>query len=170
LDEEAFEDLLSANRIPIGIKNLPYLADACSNDSVMSSASRLDLESQAKLGEIADSLDSFFCEEDPMLLPLSTSEKSSDPHKKSRSRRQSSNGTKRRSKDSVTSDSGTGSQNGGGLDRLVDSNIDPSFLDLLEDELPIVTFDDTPPETLDIIENYDQCTSINLFNRRKKKS
>ena len=56
------------------------------------------------------------------------------------------------------------------MDRLVDSNIDPSFLDLLEDELPIVTFDDTPPDTMEIIDNYDQCTSINLFNRRKKKS
>ena len=56
------------------------------------------------------------------------------------------------------------------MDRLVDSNIDPSFLDLLEDELPIVTFDDSPPDTMEIIDNYDQCTSINLFNRRKKKS
>ena len=56
------------------------------------------------------------------------------------------------------------------MDRLVDSNIDPSFLDLLEDELPIVTFDDTPPDTMELIDNYDQCTSINLFNRRKKKS
>merc|ERR1712051_212457 len=141
----------------------------------MSTSSRLD-ESQAKLGEIADRLDSFFCEDDPILLPsstTSTSDKSSEnsiPGHKKRSRRHSSNGTKRRSKDSVTSDSGTGSQNGGGLDRLVDFNIDPSFLDLLEDELPIVTFDDTPPDTMEIIDNYDQCTSINPFNRRKKKS
>ena len=91
---------------------MPAYLDECSNDSVMSSSSRLD-ESQAKLGEIADRLDSFFCEDDPILLPSSTSstsDKSSEnpnPHKK-RSRRQSSNGTKRRSKDSVTSDSGTG--------------------------------------------------------------
>ena len=124
MDEEAFEDLLAANRIPRKGQELfwtgkthpmPAYLDECSNDSVMSSSSRLD-ESQAKLGEIADRLDSFFCEDDPILLPsstLSTSDKfssESNPHKK-RSRRQSSNGTKRRSKDSVTSDSGTGKKN-----------------------------------------------------------
>ena len=86
LDEEAFEDLLAANRIPrkgqemfwTGRTQHSYL-DECSNDSVMSTSSRLD-ESQAKLGEIADRLDSFFCEDDPILLPssaLSTSDKSS---------------------------------------------------------------------------------------------
>ena len=59
---------------------MPAYLDECSNDSVMSTSSRLD-ESQAKLGEIADRLDSFFCEDDPILLPsstLSTSDKSSE--------------------------------------------------------------------------------------------
>ena len=59
---------------------MPAYLDECSNDSVMSTSSRLD-ESQAKLGEIADQLDSFFCEDDPILLPSSTSstsDKSSD--------------------------------------------------------------------------------------------
>ena len=51
---------------------IPAYLDECSNDSVMSTSSRLD-ESQAKLGEIADRLDSFFCEDDPILLPSSTS-------------------------------------------------------------------------------------------------
>ena len=89
MDEEAFEDLLAANRIPRKGQEmfwtgrthpLPAYLDECSNDSVMSTSSRLD-ESQAKLGEIADRLDSFFCEDDPILLPsstLSTSDKSSE--------------------------------------------------------------------------------------------
>ena len=81
MDEEAFEDLLAANRIPRKGQELfwtgkthpmPAYLDECSNDSVMSTSSRLD-ESQAKLGEIADRLDSFFCEDDPILLPSSTS-------------------------------------------------------------------------------------------------
>ena len=81
MDEEAFEDLLAANRIPRKGQEMfwtgrthpmPAYLDECSNDSVMSTSSRLD-ESQAKLGEIADRLDSFFCEDDPILLPSSTS-------------------------------------------------------------------------------------------------
>ena len=64
----------------------------------------------------------------------------------------------------------TGSQHGGGLDRLVDTNIDPMFLDCLEDELPSVTFDDKPADPTDLVETYENCTSINLLGRKKKKS
>ena len=114
------------------------LPDEDTNDSIFSTKSRLkDEENLAKLGEIADRLDSFFCEDDPILLPNSTQTTSEPPYNnKKRSRRQSSNGsnysnqttkssTKRRSKDSVTSDSGLGKKNFstmGFLDRSFVSN------------------------------------------------
>merc|ERR1712241_969974 len=115
------------------------------------------------------------CSNDSIFLTNSTQTTSEPPYNnKKRSRRQSSNGsnysnqttkssTKRRSKDSVTSDSGLGSQHGGGLDRLVDTNIDPMFLDCLEDELPSVTFDDKPADPTELVHTYENCTSINLF-------
>merc|ERR1712083_400374 len=49
-------------------------------------------------------------------------------------------------------------------------NIDPMFLDCLEDELPSVTFDDKPADPTDLVETYENCTSINLLGRKKKKS
>ena len=58
----------------------------------------------------------------------------------------------------------SGSQHGGGLDRLVDTNIDPMFLDCLEDELPSVTFDDKPADPTELVHTYENCTSINLLN------
>lgn len=139
MDEETFEDLLSANRIPI----LPPepIHDECSNDSVFSNHEEID--------EIAGKLDAFFTEDDPMLSPVteSTSNK--------RSRRQSSSS---KSKKKVEAS------------QLIDTNIDPMFLDCLEEELPSVTFDEEPPDALDLVANYEKCTNLDreMFKKKRK--
>merc|ERR1712045_412239 len=152
-DDEAFEHILYHG----------IAVDECSNDSVMSSFSNKKAgggsgpkcESIGQLIEIANRLDAFFCEEDPLLIS-STSEK----NQKKRSRRRSSSGqtssqqqnsgrSKRRSKDQINNDNNasssstnnTNSNVSNGVDRIVDTNVDPVFLDCLEDELPSVTFD-----------------------------
>ena len=157
-DDEYFEELLQNDQ-----SRLAYL-DECSMDSELS-ASRLDNRGEESIGElieIANRLDAFFCEEDP----LPTSEKK-------RSRRQSSNSEQnkskrhgRRSKDSHHD------QADNGLDKIVNSHVDPVFLDCLEDELPSVTFDDpirSNNDPMKWINTYDQCTSINLFSKKNKK-
>ena len=174
-DDEAFEHILYH-----GISHV----DECSNDSVMSNISSRKAGSGAKcesigqLIEIANCLDAFFCEEDPLLMDnsstISTSEQ--NQNQKKRSRRRSSSGqqqqsggsrSKRRSKDQISNDN---ANNVNGVDRIVDTNVDPVFLDCLEDELPSVTFDDPNRSINDPMEwigTYDQCTSINLFSNNK---
>ena len=163
MDEEAFEELLKADANLI--KNLAYL-DECSNDSTFSSLNaQHHLENEAKLAEIANRLDVFFCEDDPVLNP----QPSENPTSTKRSRRQSSsdkilNGTSNHKKSKKSK------ENENSIDKLIDSNVDPMFLDCLEEELPSVTFDDQPKDTLDLINTYDKCSSINLLGRKKKRS
>jgi len=187
-DDEAFEHILYHG----------IAVDECSNDSVMSSFSNKKAgggsgpkcESIGQLIEIANRLDAFFCEEDPLLIS-STSEQNQNNQKK-RSRRRSSSGqtssqqqnsgrSKRRSKDQINDNNASSSSNtnntnsnvSNGVDRIVDTNVDPVFLDCLEDELPSVTFDDPNRSINDPMEwigTYDQCTSINLFSNSKGKN
>ena len=187
-DDEAFEHILYHG----------IAVDECSNDSVMSSFSNKKAgggsgpkcESIGQLIEIANRLDAFFCEEDPLLIS-STSEQNQNNQKK-RSRRRSSSGqtssqqqnsgrSKRRSKDQINDNNASSSSNtnntnsnvSNGVDRIVDTNVDPVFLDCLEDELPSVTFDDpnrSINDPMEWISTYDQCTSINLFSNSKGKN
>ena len=170
-DDEVFEELLQGGGVD---KKLAYL-DECSNDSVLSISSankkNFKTESIGQLIEIANSLDAFLCEDDPLLMAQTTSDT------KKRSRRQSSSDKVktvgrqgRRSKDHDQQDQ---SQPGNhpGLDKIVDSNIDPVFLDCLEDELPSVTFEDPvrSNDPMEWIDTYDQCTSINFLSKKSKK-
>ena len=171
-DDEVFEELLQGGGVD---KKLAYL-DECSNDSVLSISSankkNFKTESLGQLIEIANSLDAFLCEEDPLLMAQTTSDT------KKRSRRQSSSDKVktvgrqgRRSKDHDHQDHQSQPGNHPGLDKIVDSNIDPVFLDCLEDELPSVTFEDPirSNDPMEWIDTYDQCTSINFLSKKSKK-
>ena len=157
-DDEYFEELLQNDQ-----SRLAYL-DECSMDSELS-ASRLDNRGEESIGElieIANRLDAFFCEEDP----LPTSEKKRSRRQSSSELQNKSKRSGRRSKDSHHD------QADNGLDKIVNSHVDPVFLDCLEDELPSVTFDDpirSNNDPMKWINTYDQCTSINLFSKKNKK-
>merc|ERR1719361_3270116 len=183
-DDEAFEDMLHH-----GIGHHHLAVDECSNDSVMSNLSNrkagagAKCESIGQLIEIANRLDAFFCEEDPLLMDSSqhtsttTSEQQNQQKKRSRRRsssgQQSSGRSKRRSKDQINDNNAAANAAAvNGVDRIVDTNVDPVFLDCLEDELPSVTFDDpnrSVNDPMEWISTYDQCTSINLFSNSKGK-
>ncbi len=102
-------------------KDLSYL-DECSNDSSMS----LKQESEDKLIEIANGLDSFFTQSDPLLLCHEPTSSSTHDHRKRSRRSSSSSVSKSHSKKSASKT----------LDKVIDANVDPMFLDCLEDELP----------------------------------
>jgi hypothetical protein len=55
------------------------------------------------------------------------------------------------------------------MDRLVASNVDEVLLDLLEEELPSVTFDGELPgsEPLELVDNFGQCDAMILCSSRK---
>ena len=177
VDDAEFEELIDGAKKPVKKYVLAYKAmmanyegadPEASNDSVASSISTRKDESLEKLGEIAGQLESFFSAnslEDASLLPASST---SDQLHKKRSRRQSSSektaGTKKVKKSK-------NNEAGEILDKLLDSNVDPVFLDCLEDELPSVVFDEHHPklDTMDLINDFDQCTSINLFKKKQKR-
>ena len=177
VDDAEFEELIDGAKKPVKKYVLAYKAlmanseeadPEASNDSLASSISTRKDESLEKLGEIAGQLESFFSNslDDASLLPASST--SEQLHKK-RSRRQSSSekaaGSSKKVKKSKNNEAGEI------LDKLLDSNVDPVFLDCLEDELPSVVFDEHHPklDTMDLINDFDQCTSINLFKKKQKR-
>ena len=177
VDDDQFEELIDGAKKPVKKYVLAYKAmmasegldPEASNDSLASTYSTRKDESLEKLGEIAGQLETFFSNslEDTSLLPASTT--SSELNKK-RSRRQSSSDKAAGSSATKKAKKSKNSE-GDKLDKLLDSNVDPVFLDCLEDELPSVVFDEHHPklDTMDLINDFDQCTSINLFKKKQKR-
>ena len=93
------------------------------------------------IAELAEGLDAFLRETDPL---LSAGETPPPSKKKKRSSRS-------------TDDT---------MDRVVAGNVDNVLLDCLEDELPSVTIDEEELTILSILNDYQSCDSLKLCNSR----